>query len=863
MSKKRTGIHNLAYMGVESTTPPQFLYMHRAPTQNDYAEYVIGTLWLYVTSIDTNLWMLTAKSNYVATWSEIATTSDATVYDGQLLIGSNDGTAVWNNLTAGSNITITNGANGITIAATGGGGGTGAEDFVTDAGTATISGNTINILGDSNITTSGAGSTVTLTMSASPNFVGGLSTNGDIIALSGDITSAAGDVISAAGQVIAATGLATAGGGINATGGIVFNDLTAGVVQSDASGNLTSSNGTDGQVLIGGGSSPVWSNITAGANVTVVNGANSVTISATGGGGGGGAQTFHTDSGDAIIAGTEITVAGGLNINTSGSSSTVTVNLDNSPSVSGTLTAAGDITSTAGDIVADTGDIIATTGALGCTGTLVVGGGGANIVGGLEVTGTARLASYTAGVMQTSATGYISSDNGTDGQILIGGGTAPAWADITSTGGTITVTPGANSINIESVGAATTDIPIGSIVRFDTATTGAAGWVLCDGSAISQTTYSTLFSRVGHIYNYPTYSTQTTTNTYNRMIVHNQLTGAEGLWVAVGAAPANGGISYSTDGTTWNAATSPFTTTSIRYVAHNGQSGADGLWVACNGNEDGTGDLIATSPDGITWTKQTFVLGSGKYLSSVTHNQKASPDGIWAATINQGYQIYTSTDGITWTNTSELNPDTSTHLYNICFNATADKFGVYSTNSNNSYSPPKIYYKEDPTAAGFWNLAFSFQSHAYGGEAPYGLGMTVANGKFIFAGNGIYNYASPQVFTSDTGISYRSSGACLSFYGDSSPRTPIVIGGDVDFGYIAGVGIMYYSKDGLDWVEYPFAVGGLSVQGSVSMTSNNYAQPDRINILNSGATIQVGKTALNTATEFYLPILDDRIIRIL
>lgn len=49
----------------------------------------------------------------------------------------------------------------------------------------------------------------------------------------------------------------------------------------------------------------------------------------------------------------------------------------------------------------------------------------------------------------------ISFTNGTNGQLLIGGGTAATWATVTSTGGTLVFTPGANSLNIEVSGATT------------------------------------------------------------------------------------------------------------------------------------------------------------------------------------------------------------------------------------------------------------------------------------------------------------------------------------------------------------------------------------------------------------------------
>lgn len=86
----------------------------------------------------------------------------------------------------------------------------------------------------------------------------------------------------------------------------------------------------DGQVLIGSATGAIaWANLTAGANVTINNVGNTITIASTGGGGGGGAQTFVTDAGAATISGTSINILGGLNINTSGAGSTVTVNLNN------------------------------------------------------------------------------------------------------------------------------------------------------------------------------------------------------------------------------------------------------------------------------------------------------------------------------------------------------------------------------------------------------------------------------------------------------------------------------------------------------------------------------------------------------
>ena len=176
------------------------------------------------------------------------------------------------------------------------------------------------------------------------------------------------------------------------------------------------------------------------------------TMLGAGGGGGGGTTDFVTDSGTAMESGNAINILGGSNIGTTGASDNVTVNLDSTVSISGTFTAGSDITSTAGDLIATAGDITATAGAL--TAGTTVGAGTSLSVGTSAVIGTTLTVSgLGAGVVQSDGAGLFSSDNGSNGQVLIGGGAAPAWANITSTGATITITNGANTINLETSGA--------------------------------------------------------------------------------------------------------------------------------------------------------------------------------------------------------------------------------------------------------------------------------------------------------------------------------------------------------------------------------------------------------------------------
>lgn len=80
------------------------------------------------------------------------------------------------------------------------------------------------------------------------------------------------------------TALTISGGGLTSTGTTTLSSLGVGVMQTSSLGVVSSSNGTDGQILIGGGTAPTWAAITAGANITVTNAANSITIASTGGG---------------------------------------------------------------------------------------------------------------------------------------------------------------------------------------------------------------------------------------------------------------------------------------------------------------------------------------------------------------------------------------------------------------------------------------------------------------------------------------------------------------------------------------------------------------------------------------------------
>lgn len=147
--------------------------------------------------------------------------------DGELFIGRTGLNQIRNSFTSSNNsITITKSPGGIDLSAAAGGA-AGATDFPTDAGTAQEVAGVLNVLGGTNINTLGLGNTIDISTNDSINLTGNLTINGDI----------------------------------NLT------DESYGVLQSDALGLISDSNGSPGTILIGkNGENPTWQHISSSDN---------------------------------------------------------------------------------------------------------------------------------------------------------------------------------------------------------------------------------------------------------------------------------------------------------------------------------------------------------------------------------------------------------------------------------------------------------------------------------------------------------------------------------------------------------------------------------------------------------------------
>lgn len=408
MSKKRTGVPTLAYMGVEASTPPQFTIHDRAPLTSDYYEYELGHMWLYETTPQ-QVWILTSKTLKVATWLQITqggtdTFTDLTITnsldltflgagtlrtdaagvvsvyadgtDLEVYMGRTGLTSEWGTLSSsGGTVTITKTVAGINFEAAGG---TAANTFTMDDGLAIVptAGGNVFVTGGSNLHSDGA--------------------------VANTINIDLDDNVTLAGNFQAVDGTFT--GDVDVTGDVDANDATftgnVSGVDATFTGDITFQ-GAYGVVPPGGG-------------------VQGVTIDANGqlGSSAGGAGPINS-----VVAGT--------NINLTGTAADPVINVDDDVTLAGFLDATTTVTAGTG-ITSTTGNIVATA-------------------------GTVQLGSQGRGVVQSDATGLLSSSEGTDGQLLISSSAgAPAWANITQGSG-ITITNAANSITLTGTGLTIND----------------------------------------------------------------------------------------------------------------------------------------------------------------------------------------------------------------------------------------------------------------------------------------------------------------------------------------------------------------------------------------------------------------------
>jgi hypothetical protein len=200
----------------------------------------------------------------------------ATPSNGQILIGNGTNYSVAN-LTAGSNITITNSAGGITIAASGGGGGvTTFSAGTTGFSPSTATSGAVTLTGTLALANGGTGQT---TKAAAFNALSPVTSTGDLIIGNGT-NSNTRLPLGFFGQYLQSNGTTATWANLSVSAGDI-----SGTVQVYQGGTGSSTNPSNGQLLIGNLGDYQVANLTAGTGITITNGAGSITIAAGGGGG--------------------------------------------------------------------------------------------------------------------------------------------------------------------------------------------------------------------------------------------------------------------------------------------------------------------------------------------------------------------------------------------------------------------------------------------------------------------------------------------------------------------------------------------------------------------------------------------------
>lgn len=274
MAKARTGINPLAYMGVEPSTPAQFVVDNRDPTTNDYENFNLQTVWLNKNT--RGVWMLVSKEDFIATWIQFTSNLSAVNTLTGNIGGAVPALAGNINVVGAAPYVVTGNPGTYTLTISDNG--TFATTYDGNIGSATPSSNILNVIGGTGVTVTGSGNTLTIDANSS---------NLEILTDLGVPVSPDASVL----QVLGGDNITTTGIAPNVIEAAVSGTTNHAIQLGNASGSLTSVGPlTTGQLLIGvTGSDPNPARLTAGSNITIddTSTPGEIVISSIGGGGGG------------------------------------------------------------------------------------------------------------------------------------------------------------------------------------------------------------------------------------------------------------------------------------------------------------------------------------------------------------------------------------------------------------------------------------------------------------------------------------------------------------------------------------------------------------------------------------------------
>lgn len=457
-AKRKTGLNPLGYLGVEPITPPQLIIEDRDPTSNDNAGYNLGSIWMV--PYPTKIWMMVNKEPSVATkWVQI--------YPGD---------------------------------------GSGTNFFTTDSGIATQVGGNVNVYGTNDIQTM-ASAVDTITIGLEPDVTINNSLKLVFEPSAVLITDATGQVDGATGtdkQILmwetaggpgfhtvtsddgtvnfewsivtpGAISITSIGGGGGGFGGLVADDTNTAVpsaskvnVFGDTINTTTTASGSTLTVHLNDMIKLPSTNSAGSQGIIQFNSKNFISSLGTD-------NTFiGEESGNLTLTTGSATGNTGLG---TGTLLALTTSADNTGIGVGSLTLLESGTggnsclgALSGSALVDGTDNLLLGKSAGINYTseskniCLMNQGTALDVGVIRIgNNTDHAYAYMSGIYGTSSgatngivtvgnDGKLGSTNGSNGQVMIGGGTGPAWASFTSSDSSIIFTPGANTLDMVAVG---------------------------------------------------------------------------------------------------------------------------------------------------------------------------------------------------------------------------------------------------------------------------------------------------------------------------------------------------------------------------------------------------------------------------
>lgn len=279
INQRLNGLEPLAYAGANAVQPPDFVTKSRPPTANDSKNFYLGQIWLDTGTntppTSSDIYMLVSLVGNQATWVNFSGGAGTI----QTLTGNTGGAVgpdgAFNINVVGDGTTISVAGNPGTHTLTISTVGTGVVNTLTgnSGGAVSPTAGNINVLGTGVITVVGNPGTSTLTVTPSGSIASSFITN----PATGTATPAAGVLTFTNGNNITFT----AGG--SSVAAAVTGTTNRSLQLGNASGSLTSLGvATNGQLPIGStGANPVLATLTAGAGISITNGAGSITIAQT------------------------------------------------------------------------------------------------------------------------------------------------------------------------------------------------------------------------------------------------------------------------------------------------------------------------------------------------------------------------------------------------------------------------------------------------------------------------------------------------------------------------------------------------------------------------------------------------------